>query len=188
LNRAVDKRQHQFGEQLGETLQLLSGSLRAGLSLPQALHVVATEAPSPSGDEYRRVLAENRLGRDLTDALSAMARRTGSEDFEWVVGAIDINRHAGGDLAAILDRVIDTIRARERIRGQVKALTAEGRMSGVVMASLPPGVLLFISVSNPHYLDGFTKTGPLGWALLVVAGLLLGMGVIVLKKMTKLEY
>jgi tight adherence protein B len=188
LTRKVNKRQKVFGQQLGESLQLLSGSLRAGLSLQQALSVVAAEAPAPSGDEYRRVLAENRLGRDMTDALYAMAHRIGSEDFEWVVGAIDINRHAGGDLSAILDRVSETIRQRERIRGQVRALSAEGRLSGLVMAALPPGVMLIVSLTTPNYMDGFTKTGPAGWALLGVAGFLLLVGVVWLKKLTKFHY
>ncbi|MDH4144279.1 MAG: type II secretion system F family protein [Acidimicrobiia bacterium] len=188
LTRKVDKRQKVFGQQLGEALGLLSGGLRAGLSLQQALNLVATEAPAPSGDEYRRVLAENRLGRDMTDALYAMANRIGSEDFEWVVGAIDINRQAGGDLSKILDRVGETIRARERVRGQVRALSAEGRLSGMVMGALPPGVMVIVSVMNPEYLDGFTKTGPTGWALLVVALFLLLCGIFWLKKLTKFTY
>jgi tight adherence protein B len=188
LQRKVDRRQKVFASQLGETLQLLASSLRAGLSLQQALNVVAVESPSPSGEEYRRVLAENRLGRDLTDAMYAMADRIGSQDFEWVVGAIDINRQAGGDLSVILDRVNDTIRQRERVRGQVKALSAEGRLSGIVMACLPPGVMVFVSIINPEYLDGFFKSGPMGYGLLVVSGLLLFVGSLWLKKLTKFTY
>lgn len=188
LTRKVEKRQKVFGAQLGESLQLLSGSLRAGLSLQQALSVVAAEAPAPSGDEYRRVLAENRLGRDMTDAMYAMAHRIGSEDFEWVVGAVDINRHAGGDLSAILDRVADTIRQRERVRGQVRALSAEGRLSGIVMGALPPGVMVIVAITTPGYLDGFTKTGPAGYIMLGVAGLLLLTGLFWLKKLTKFHY
>lgn len=188
LSRKMGKRQNAFSDQMVETLQLLCGGLRAGLSLQQALNVVSNEAPSPTGEEYRRVLAENRLGRDMTEALYAMADRIGGDDFEWVVGAIDINRHAGGDLAVILDRVIDTIRKRDRVRGQVKALSAEGKLSGMIMAALPPGLFVLISFINPGYVDGFTQNGIMGYLLLVVSATFLTVGYLWLRKMAKFTY
>ena len=188
LNRKINKRRDQFADQMVETLQLLAGSLRAGFSLPQALNVLSNEAPTPTGEEFRRVLAENRLGRDITEALYAMADRIESDDFEWVVGAIDINRQAGGDLAVILDRVTETIRKRERVRGQVKALSAEGKLSGTVMGALPPGIFIFVSFTNPGYIDGFTKNGLIGYAMLALSATLLTVGYLWLRKMAKFQF
>ncbi len=187
LKRKVSKRQGAFSTQVAETLQLLAGSLRAGQSLMQALANVAEDSPSPSKDEYRRVLAENRLGRDLTEAMYAMADRVGSEDFEWVVGAIDINRATGGDLAVILDRVIETLRQRDRLRGQVKALSAEGRFSGYVVSALPPGVFVFVWFTNREYMSEFTAR-PLGWLLLGVSLTLLLIGAMWLRRLAKPIY
>lgn len=187
LKRRVNKRQAAFSNQLAETLQLMAGGLRAGLSLAQSLNNVATDAPIPSGDEYRRVMAEIRLGRDMTEALYAMAERMSSEDFEWVVGAIDINRTTGGDLAVILDRVTETIRQRDRLRGQVKTLSAEGRLSGIVVGLLPPGVFGFVWLTNREYMMEFFKR-PLGLLLLSGAGFLLTMGSLWLRKLAKPVY
>ncbi len=184
LKRRVKKRQTNFGGQLAEALQLLAGSLRAGQSLVQALANVAADAPSPSAEEYRRILTENRLGRDLTEALYAAAVRMDSEDFEWVVGAIDINRTTGGDLAVILDRVTETIRQRARLRGQVRSLSAEGRLSGWVVGLLPPGVFCFVYVTNREYMAVFFSK-PLGYLLLSTSGLLLVVGALWLKKIAK---
>jgi tight adherence protein B len=187
LKRRVSKRQTTFSAQLAETLQLMAGGLRAGLSLAQALNNVASDAPSPSAEEYRRALTEIRLGRDMTEALYAMAERMDSEDFEWVVGAIDINRTTGGDLAVILDRVTDTIRQRDRLRGQVKTLSAEGRLSGIVVGLLPPGVFCFVYVTNHEYMMEFFAK-PLGIVLLVAAGFLLTVGSLWLRKLAKPVY
>ncbi|MEZ5263157.1 MAG: type II secretion system F family protein [Acidimicrobiales bacterium] len=184
LKRRLNKRQQAFGGQLAEALQLLAGSLRAGQSLAQALTNVANDAPSPSAEEYRRALTETRLGRDLTDALYAIAERMHSEDFEWVVGAIDINRTTGGDLAVILDRVTETIRQRDRLRGQVRTLSAEGRLSGWVVGLLPPGVFGFVYMTNREYMATFFQS-PLGYLLLSGAGVLLVIGALWLRKIAK---
>lgn len=184
LKRRVAKRKTAFETQLPEALQLISGGLRAGQSLTQALANVANDAPSPSGDEYRRVLTETRLGRDLTEALYAVAERMDSEDFEWVVGAIDINRTTGGDLSVILDRVTETTRQRDRLRGQVRTLSAEGRLSGWVVGLLPPGVFCFVYMTNREYMATFFESA-LGYVLLAGAGLLLCIGALWLRKIAK---
>lgn len=184
LKRRVKKRHAAFGSQLAEILQLMAGGLRAGQSLPQALTNVANDAPSPSSEEYRRVLTEIRLGRDLTEALYAVSDRVGSEDFEWVVGAIDINRTTGGDLAVILDRVTETIRQRDRLRGQVRTLSAEGRLSGWVVGLLPPGVFCFVYMTNRDYMVVFFQSA-LGYALLGGAAVMLLVGAAWLRKIAK---
>jgi tight adherence protein B len=163
------KRRRAFSEQLPDTLQIMAGSLRAGYGLVQAVDTVAREAPSPTLEEFRRVVFEHRLGRDLTDALRSMAERLGTEDLEWFAQAVDIHREVGGDLASILDTVAGTIRERGQLDRQVQALTAEGRLSAYVLTALPIVLALALQVINPGYLDALTEG----------MGLLLGGGAVV---------
>lgn len=187
LVRAVAKRRDAFAGQLSDVLQMLSVSLRSGLSLQQSVQMVAAEAPSPTGEEFRRVVAEQRVGRDMTDSFTAMAHRMDCKDFEWVTSAIDINRTVGGDLSQILSRVERTIRARNKVRGQVKAMSAEGKMSGLVLVALPPGMLFMISLVNPEFMAPlFEET--IGWILLAVASAMLAAGWAWLSKLASFEY
>lgn len=149
----ANKRQAQFIDQLPGTIQLLAGSLRAGYALPQAAETVAEEAPSPTGDEFHRLVTEVRLGRDFDEALSALADRVDSDDFNWVVQAISIHRDVGGDLAEVLDNVNSTVRDRNYIRRQYKALSAEGRYSAYLLVSLPFIVFAVLTLMNPEYTD-----------------------------------
>lgn len=146
------RRQAKFADQLNDTLQLLAGSLRAGYGMMQAIDSVARESLSPTRDEFGRLVVEARLGRDLTTAMQAMGVRVASEDFEWVIQAIAINREVGGDLAQILDTVAGTIRERNQIRRQIKALSAEGKLSGVILTLLPVAVATLIGMTNPTYM------------------------------------
>src|SRR3546814_4979840 len=113
----------------------------------------------PRGQEFRRAILETRLGRDVEDALEGIAARVKNEDFAWVVDAMRINRTVGGDLAQILDQVGETIRARNRLKRQVSALTAEGRISAMVLGFLPIGMGLILYSSNPDYMEPlFSRT------------------------------
>lgn len=188
LTVAGNRRTDAFGEQLSDTLQLLAGSLRAGYGLMQAIDSVSREADEPTADEFRRVLMEVRLGRDLGSALDAMAARVGSEDFQWVVQAINIHREVGGDLAEVLDTVAGTIREREQIRRQVKALSAEGRLSAIVLLALPFGLGFIIWLTNPTYLAELTQGGALGWGMIATGFVLMGIGAVWLKNITKLVF
>lgn len=181
------RRRSQFEDQLPEMLQMVAGSLRSGTSLLQSLEVVRQEAPQPLSSEIRRVLHEGRLGRDLNDSFSDLATRMRSTDFEWVVGAFDIHREVGGDLAEVLDRISDTIRGRNRVRGQMQALSAEGRLSGLVLSLLPPGMFLALSVLNPTYISELTDRG-IGWVLLGGATALLVVGAIWLQRMARFDF
>lgn len=178
------RRRRQFGDQLAETLQLLIGSLRAGNGLSQALDTVARESESPTSDEFRRLVVEVRLGRDLSGSMQAMADRMRSHDLQWVVQAIDINREIGGNLAEVLDTITGTIRDRTRLRRQVSALTAEGRMSALVVVVLPFGLAGVMAVSNPSYLRVLftTTTGIL--LIATAAGLLVAGGLWLRKLVT----
>ncbi len=184
----TDRRQRRFADQLGEILQLMAGSLRAGYSLMQAVDAVAREADSPASDEFSRLVVETRLGRDMSDAMRAMADRVQCEDFDWVIQAIEIHREVGGDLAEVLDTVAETIRERNQIRRQVQALSAEGRLSAYVLLALPFGVGFFIYLTNPSYLAELTQGGLLGWGLIGIGMVLMTIGVIWMRKLVKLVF
>jgi tight adherence protein B len=182
------RRQKRFADQLGETLQLLSGSLRAGYSLMQAVDAVAREADSPAAEEFGRLVVETRLGRDMEDALRAIAARMQCEDFTWVMQAIEIHREVGGDLAEVLDTVAGTIRERNQIRRQVQALSAEGKLSAYVLLALPFGVGFIIYLTNRPYLAELTNGGLLGWGLIGLGALLMTVGVVWMRKLVKLVF
>jgi len=141
-----------FENQLPDTLTLLATSLRAGYSLLQAVEAVAGEAPQPTAREYARAIAEIRLGRQVVDALRGISERTQSNDFDWVVIAIEIQREVGGNLAEVLNTVAETMLQRNRLRREVKAMTAEGRLSAIILGLMPFGVLLAIQTFNPKYI------------------------------------
>lgn len=147
------RRQRRFSSQLPDVLRLLASSLRAGFSLLQAADATADQMDDPMGKELRRVLVEARLGRALELALEDSARRVRVPDFDWVVMAIGIQREVGGNLAELLSTVADTMVARERLRQEVKTLTAEGRISAIVLAALPVVIGGAVYVLNPNYLD-----------------------------------
>ncbi len=146
------REKRRFERQLPDTLTLLSTSLRAGYSLLQAVEAVAAEAPDPTAREYGRAIAEARLGRSVTEALDGITERTQSKDFEWAVMAIEIQREVGGNLAEVLQTVADTMLQRNRIRGEIRAMTAEGRISAFVLGSLPFLMGAFLWTTNPDYI------------------------------------
>jgi tight adherence protein B len=182
-----NKRSEKFQDQLEQTLPLMAGSLRAGFGLMQALDAVARESEAPTSDEFHRVVVETRLGRDVADAIESMAERVGSEDFDWVVQAIAIHRQVGGDLAQVLDNVYATIRDRNRIRRQVRALSAEGRLSAIILFVMPFAMLAVISVLNPGYVEELTNSS-VGITMLIVAGALLAVGGLWLKRIVRLVF
>ena len=187
LSARQGARQKKFAEDLPETLQLIAGSLRGGSSMIQAISTVADEADDPINEEFQRIITETRLGRDLAVSFRDLSDRMGSKDFEWVVTAIEIHREVGGDLASILDRVSDTIRSRNRVRGQVKALSAEGKMSGAILFILPPGMVGAISMLNREYLNEMLDTTE-GQVMLIVSAVLLIIGGAWLKRLSRFVY
>jgi tight adherence protein B len=187
LSVRTSRRRAQFEAQLGDTLQMLSGSMRAGHSLLRAVDAVAQEAQSPTKDEFSRIIGEVRLGRDLRDALLDAASRLHSEDFLWATQAIEIHREVGGDLAEVLDQVAETIRERTQIKGQVQALSAEGRLSAYVLIALPTGMFAYLSLFNGTYIQPLF-TQPVGWIMLVVAIILLGLGSFWLSRVIKIKF
>jgi len=174
VSRTTAKRQAAFADQLPDVLQLLTSALRSGYGLTQALDSVAEDAEEPARSEFAHVLMESRLGRDLSEAMRALARRMASEDLEWVVAAIDINRETGGNLSEILSTVGDTIRERQRMARQVRTLTAEGRLSARILTVLPFVMAFWQWRMNP---DNFALlTSGTGLVALVIAGILMIVG------------
>jgi tight adherence protein B len=187
LGMLTSRRQRAFADQLEDSLQLMSSGLRAGHSLLQSLDGVSQEMPQPTSEEFARIINETRLGRDMGQAFDETAARTASEDFAWVANAIAINRQVGGNLAEVLDTVGGTIRERGQIRRQVKALSAEGKLSAIVLMSLPFGVAGFLMVTNPGYLAKLTES-PVGYGLIAMAAVLLIVGGLWLRKVTTLKF
>jgi Flp pilus assembly protein TadB len=187
LSVRTNQRRARFADQLDDSLALLAGGLRAGHSLLRAIDAVSQEAESPTGEELARVVNETRIGRDLGDALDNTSVRMRSEDFQWVAQAIAINREVGGNLSDVFDQVGRTIRERNQIRRQVKALSAEGKMSAYVLLALPVGVFAFLMLSQPGYFSGFF-TSIWGYVALVVAVVLMIVGTLWMLASVKVKF
>ncbi len=186
VNFKAKKRQKAFLAQLPDTLALLAGTLRAGYSLMQGVEAVSQEVDEPMGAELRRVVTESRLGRPLEESLEASAERMHSADFSWAVMAVRIQREVGGNLAELLLTVGDTMTQRERLRRDVAALTAEGKVSAIVLGLLPIGLAGAMFVINPEYISALFTTKA-GNVLLGGALLLAGVGFYWMKKTIEIE-
>ena len=180
------REKRRFEAQLPDTLTLLATSLRAGYSLLQAIEAVAQEAPDPTAREFSRAVAETRLGRSVPGSLDGIVERTQSEDFGWAVMAIEIQREVGGNLAEVLQTVADTMLARNRLKGEIRALTAEGRISAFVLGSLPFALGIFLWFTNRDYLMPLIESG-FGRIAIVVGLLLMAAGIFWLKKIVDIE-
>ena len=177
LGVRTGRRRAAFADQLDDTLQLVSGNLRAGHGLTQAIDSVAQYADPPTSEEFSRIVNESRIGRDLGAALMSTAERMRSDDFTWAAQAIAINRETGGNLAETLQRTAATIRERNQIRRQVKALSAEGRLSAIILIILPIAVFLGILILQPAYLAPFFET-IFGWIAMAFAVILMAIGTV----------
>ncbi|MTI70608.1 MAG: type II secretion system F family protein [Firmicutes bacterium] len=181
-----NKRYKMFNEQLGDAIVLISNSLKAGHSFLQAIDSAAREMPEPINKEFGKVLKEMRLGIPTEQALESLINRVESDDLELMVTAVLIQRQVGGNLSEILDTISNTIRERVKLKGEIKTLTAQGRLSGIIVSLLPlalGGALFFI---NPEYLNGLFET-KVGIAILIVAILNQLIGIILINKIVKIE-
>jgi tight adherence protein B len=181
--RAV-RRKASFDSQLADSLQLLAGSLRAGYSVPQAIDAMVREGSEPMTTEFGRALVQARLGVPLEDALDSVATRMQSVDFTWVVMAMRIQHEVGGNLAEVLTNVATTLRERERLRRQVRVLSAEGRLSAWILGLLPVVFGGYLLLVRPDYLRPLWTT-TLGWLMLVTALALFAVGVVWLRRVIR---
>jgi len=186
LSVRISRRLNAFRDQLPDVLQLVASSLRSGLSLPQALDAVVREDSQPAAGEFSRALAEARIGASVEDALDAVAVRMDSVDLRWTVMAIRIQREVGGNLAEVLSQTVATMRERASLRRHVRALSAEGRLSGYVLIALPLTLAAWLFLTDRSYLRPLWTT-PLGVLLVIVAAVLFVIGVIWMRAAVKVE-
>jgi tight adherence protein B len=180
------RRAEKFADQLPDTLQLVAGALRTGFSLNQALAGVVREGTEPSASEFARALAEVRLGAELEDALDGTADRMRCDDLHWVVLAVRISREVGGNLAEVVTTTMRTMRQRAELRGQVRVLTAEGRISARILTALPFVIGAVLLVIRRGYLSPLIHQG-IGIALLAVGAVLLVLGSFWLSRLVKIK-
>jgi tight adherence protein B len=185
LNKRRVRLKH-FASQLPDALELVARALRAGHSLAAGMHVVAEEMPSPICDEFGRVYEEQNLGIPIEDSMRNICERVPNLDLRFFVTSVAIQRQTGGDLAEILDKIGYVIRERYRILGQVKALTAEGRLSGVVLIALPFVLFLVMLHIKPDYIQ-LLWTDPLGIKMAVFGLIAQVLGALVIKKIIDIK-
>lgn len=183
----ASQRIKKFHEQLPDTLQLIGGSLKAGYSFNQALGMVQDETKPPISDEFKRVLSEIRMGSPETDALDNMAKRINSEHLDWTVMAINVQREVGGNLAEVMEIIASTIRERDRVMNQIKALTAEGRISAYILIALPIVVGMLLSILNREYVSLLVTT-KLGLIITAIAFTLMVIGSVWIIKIVRVDY
>lgn len=184
--RRARLRVEKFAALLPEALQLVIGSLRSGFSLPQALEAMAREVPDPISTEFNRMLTQVRLGLDLETALERLSRRVANRDLGWTVMAIRVQREVGGNLAEVLATTVTTIRERENLRGHVRSLSAEGRISALVLLSLPILVGALMAVVRRDYISPLW-TDPRGMVLVIVGAGLIALGAFWLSRVVRVE-
>jgi tight adherence protein B len=180
------RRARAFNNQLGDTITLLSNALKAGYSFAQSLNSVSRNASPPISEEFARATREIALGISVDDALNHMVVRNKSEDFDLLVTAVQIQRVVGGNLAEILDTIAYTIRERIRITGEIRTLTAQARISGIIITLLPFGLAGILEVISPSYF-GPMLTETLGHIMLGVAFFCICIGAAAVQKIVKIE-
>ncbi len=180
------KRIDQFVESMPEAVELISRALRAGHGLASGLHLVADEMKGPVADEFNRVFEEQNLGIPIELSLRNLADRVPSMDVRFFVIAVIIQRSTGGDLAEVLDKIGRLIRQRFELHGHVKSLTAEGRLSGVVLLGLPPSLLACLYFLNYEYV-GALFTDPMGVKMLSITAAGQVVGAWVIKKIVAIK-
>ena len=186
LKSAQKKKRSQFNNQLADALLVLANSLRAGFSLLQAMEMVSQEMPNPISGEFHLALREMTYGTATETALIHLSERVGSDVLDLLVTAMLIQRQAGGNLAEVLLNIHATIQDRLRIQQEIKTLTAQGRMSGYIIAALPFGIAAVLSVLNPSYLS-VLFTNPLGWAMLAGGLTSQFIGFLIIRKIITIE-
>lgn len=180
------RRLSKFEAQLPDALELIGRALRSGHSLASGLHVVCDEMPDPIASEFHTAFEEQNLGVPIEKALKNMLVRVPNMDMKFFVTAVAIQRQSGGDLAEILDKIGYIVRERFQILGQVKALTGEGRISGVVLMGLPIALFFAVYYLNPDYMM-LLFTEELGRKMILYAGILQVIGAWVIKKIVNIK-
>jgi tight adherence protein B len=193
LNRRKSRRLKAFNGGLADTIMLLANSLRAGSSFLQSIEMVVREAQPPISTEFSRVIREVNLGLPLDDALANLGRRMKSDDLDLMTTAIAIQHSVGGNLAEILDTIAYTIRERVRIKGEIRTLTAQQRMSGYVVGFLPVALVILLSVIAPSFMAPMLQKPPelfglpAGLFILGIGGFMMAIGFVLIRRIVDIE-
>lgn len=175
-----------FEKQLPDALLMVSGAMRAGASLTVAMEGMVKEQRPPLSQEFELMLREQRLGVDFDTALRNMEARLPLPDFVMVVSGMRISREVGGNLADILETLADTLRRKHQMEGKIEALTAQGKMQGIVMTGLPLFLMLILTQMEPEAMSPLYNTW-YGWVTLAVVGVLLSIGYLAIRKITTID-
>lgn len=186
LLRLARKRRKAFEDKLPETLDYIARSLRAGHSLTSAIGMVGKELPDPTGQEFKTVFDEISFGIPFKEAIGQLAERIHSDDLNFFVISLTIQHETGGNLAELLDGLAKTIRERSKLRGRIRTLSAEGRISALVLGIMPFAFAGIITLIRPAYISVLWST-PQGHTLLIIGGSLMAAGVFVLNRMTHIK-
>jgi tight adherence protein B len=187
VKRQQTRRLHRFDDQLPDMLNLMVNGLRAGYSNMQAMESVSKELPPPICDEFHRVVQEMQLGIPMESALANLLRRIPSDDLDFVITAINVQREVGGNLAEILDVIAFTIRERIRIKGEIRVLTSQVMTSGRFLAFIPIALIVALWFINQAYMREFLNAGVCGYVALGVAGSMIAIGYFVMTRIAKIE-
>jgi len=187
LKHKQNARLQAFNLQLGDALVIMANALRAGFGFHQTMETVRKEMPPPIAAEFAWTLREMNLGFSYEEALTNLSKRVGSEDLDIVVSGIIIQRKVGGNLAEVLDNISATIRERVRIKREIRVLTAQGRLSGLIIGILPLVLVFAMLVINPGYFNVMLRE-PAGVAVLAAGGVLEVLGIIIIRRLTDIDY
>jgi tight adherence protein B len=180
------RRLRAFTDQLGDTIQLMVNGIRAGYSILQAMEAVSQEMGPPVSDEFARVVREQQLGLTLEHALDNLLRRVPSDDLDMLITAINVQREVGGNLAEVLDSIAFTIRERVRIKGELRAMTGQSRISGYMVGLVPVFLAVFLYLINPTYM-GQMVDHVCGYVMLACAGIGMAAGFTVMNKIMQID-
>lgn len=188
VKRQQGIRLRKFNDQLGDMLNLMVNGLRAGYSVMQALESVSRELPAPISDEFRRVVQEMQIGIPMEKSLDNLLRRIPSEDLDFLVTAINVQREVGGNLAEILDSISFTIRERVRIKGEIRVMTSQVRTSGAILSMIPVFLSIALWFISPEYIGSFFDRGPTcGWLAVGTIVIMIVSGYFVMQKIADIE-
>jgi tight adherence protein B len=181
------KRLGKFEEQFPEAIELMARALRAGHAFPTGIQMVADEVSAPVGAEFKLLYDRQNFGMPLGDALKGMAERVPILDARFFTTAVMTQRETGGNLSEILDNLAAVIRERFKVKRQVRAVTAHGRMTGSILGAMPVVLALILSVVSPEHMKTMF-TDPLGIKMLVVGGTMQVIGALIIRKLVNIRY
>ncbi len=183
---ARKRRQRRFEQQLPDGLAMISGSMRAGASLSIALESLVKEQQPPLAQEFQLFLREQRIGVDFEESLSHMEKRMPIADLGMVISALRISREVGGNLAEVLESLADTLRRKHTMEGKIDSLTAQGKLQGIVMTGLPILLGVLLNFLEPEAMEKLWTT-PVGWVVLTIIVIMLGLGYFMISKITTID-